>query len=192
MRIALRIEFKALHQKSGQTIVYVTHDQVEAMSLSDRIAVLNGGRFEQIGTPDEIYRRPATRFVATFVGTPPMNILEVELEERAGQRLGKAAQIEVPLPPEVRLPHGLRRLGLGVRPEAIAVAPVRTETTPFPGEVFWLHSRCPDRRPGSEGGRAGIPSGRASGLGLVRVRSAGRPPSESGDRQLLSLRPAAL
>jgi ABC-type sugar transport system ATPase subunit len=143
MRIALRIEFKALHRDSGQTILYVTHDQVEAMSLSDRIAVLNDGRFEQIGTPDEIYHRPATRFVATFVGTP-MNILEVDLEERAGQRLAKAAQIEVPLPPEARLPHRPRRLGLGVRPETVAIAPVRTATTPFPGEVFWIE-RLGDR-----------------------------------------------
>jgi ABC-type sugar transport system ATPase subunit len=144
LRIALRIEFKALHRDSGQTILYVTHDQVEAMSLSDRIAVLNDGRFEQIGAPDEIYHRPATRFVATFVGTPPMNILEVEIEERAGQRLAKAAQIEVPLPEDAELPQRSRRLGLGVRPEAVAVAPVRSAATPFLGEVFWIE-RLGDR-----------------------------------------------
>jgi ABC-type sugar transport system ATPase subunit len=144
LRIALRIEFKALHRDSGQTILYVTHDQVEAMSLSDRIAVLNDGRFEQIGTPDEIYHRPATRFVATFVGTPPMNILEVGIEERAGQRLAKAARLEVPLPEDAKLPRRSRRLGLGVRPEAVAVAPVRSAATPFPGEVFWIE-RLGDR-----------------------------------------------
>ena len=144
LRIALRIEFKALHQDSGQTILYVTHDQVEAMSLSDRIAVLNDGRFEQIGTPDEIYHRPTTRFVATFVGMPPMNILEVELEERAGQCLARAAQIEVPLPRDARLPRASRRLGFGVRPEAVAVATARSAATPFPGEVFWIE-RLGDR-----------------------------------------------
>jgi sn-glycerol 3-phosphate transport system ATP-binding protein len=79
LRIALRIEFKALHKTSGQTILYVTHDQVEAMSLSDRILVLNGGRIEQIGTPDDVYHRPASRFVAEFLGTPPMNILDGKL-----------------------------------------------------------------------------------------------------------------
>ena len=79
IRIALRIEFKALHRQLGQTLIYVTHDQVEAMSMSDRIAVLNKGRFEQIGTPDEVYHRPASAFVARFIGQPPMNIIEAEL-----------------------------------------------------------------------------------------------------------------
>ena len=73
-----------------------------------------------------------------------MNILEVEVEERAGQRLAKAAQIEVPLPEDAKLPRRSRRLGLGVRPEAVAVAPVRSAATPFPGEVFWIE-RLGDR-----------------------------------------------
>ena len=80
LRIALRLAFKSLHRDSGQTILYVTHDQVEAMSLSDRILVLNRGRIEQIGTPDDVYHRPRTKFVAEFIGTPPMNLLDVACE----------------------------------------------------------------------------------------------------------------
>ena len=92
LRIALRLEFKKLHRDTGRTILYVTHDQVEAMSMSDRIGVLNDGRFEQVGTPDEIYHRPASMFVARFIGSPPMNILDAELrsEER---RVGKECRL---------------------------------------------------------------------------------------------------
>ncbi|MEX2298704.1 MAG: ABC transporter ATP-binding protein [Dongiaceae bacterium] len=94
IRIALRIEFKALHRDTGQTMLYVTHDQVEAMSLSDRIVVLNQGRLQQIGTPDEVYHRPANRFVAQFVGTPPMNIVPAELTEREGRPILTGAGFE--------------------------------------------------------------------------------------------------
>lgn len=79
LRIALRLAFKRLHRESGQTILYVTHDQSEALSLADRIGILDQGRFVQIGSPGEIYARPATEFVARFIGSPPMNILDVEI-----------------------------------------------------------------------------------------------------------------
>ena len=127
-----------------------------------------------------------------------MNILEVEIEERAGQRLARAAQIEVPLPRDARLPRAIppsraRRAAGGGRgrhgAERGDAVPGRGVLDRAPGRS--LDSRCPDRRPGGEGGGAGGPSGRASGLGLVRVRGAGRPSPGSGDRRLLSLRPAA-
>src|SRR6266704_4373183 len=83
LRTSARDELKEFQQRVGITTIYVTHDQVEAMGLGDRIAVLNEGRIQQIGTPDEIYHHPASTFVATFVGSPPMNLLS-----RDGKLLG--------------------------------------------------------------------------------------------------------
>ena len=75
LRVQMRVEIKKLQRALGVTSIYVTHDQVEAMTLSDKLVVMNGGIIEQIGLPHEVYRRPASRFVATFIGSPPMNIL---------------------------------------------------------------------------------------------------------------------
>jgi multiple sugar transport system ATP-binding protein len=98
LRASARLELKQFQQRVGISTIYVTHDQVEAMGLGDRIAVLNSGRLQQVGTPEQIYHRPANTFVATFVGSPPMNMLErdgkiigfrpenIELEREAGQR----------------------------------------------------------------------------------------------------------
>jgi multiple sugar transport system ATP-binding protein len=141
IRISLRIEFKALHRDTGQTILYVTHDQVEAMSLSDRIAVLNRGRFEQVGTPEDVYHRPETDFVARFIGTPPMNLLPAELstDDEVPTLAGAGFRVALPganrLASYDRLP---RRLSLGVRPERIRVAPDEAPETPFKGEVQWV------------------------------------------------------
>ncbi|MFY9512237.1 MAG: ATP-binding cassette domain-containing protein, partial [Rubrivivax sp.] len=85
LRVEMRAEIKLLHQRTHTTTVYVTHDQVEAMTLGDRIAVMNGGTVEQFGTPADIYQRPATRFVAEFIGSPAMNML-------AAQRSGGGLQ----------------------------------------------------------------------------------------------------
>ena len=82
LRTQLRVELKRLHQRFGTTMVYVTHDQVEAMTLADRIAVLDGGHLQQVGSPAELYEEPANRFVAGFIGSPAMSFLE-ELEEDA-------------------------------------------------------------------------------------------------------------
>jgi len=98
LRVEMRAEIKLLHQRTRTTTVYVTHDQVEAMTLGDRIAVMNGGLVQQFGTPEDIYARPATRFVAEFIGSPAMNMIPavrsgagaaangVELELTAAQR----------------------------------------------------------------------------------------------------------
>jgi ABC-type sugar transport system ATPase subunit len=79
LRASLRSELKQIQRELGQTVLYVTHDQVEAMSMSDRIAVMSDGRLLQVGTPDEIYHHPATRFVAEFIGDPPINMLPCEV-----------------------------------------------------------------------------------------------------------------
>ncbi len=87
LRQQVRVELKKLHEKLGTTMIYVTHDQVEAMTLADRIIVMNGGHIEQIGTPDEVYHNPASRFVAGFIGSPPMNFLPAVSEQNDALRL---------------------------------------------------------------------------------------------------------
>src|SRR5437867_7235335 len=81
LRVQMRAELKRLHQRLGVTTIYVTHDQVEAMTLGDRIAVMNAGRVQQIGRPQEVYRHPANLFVAGFIGSPPMNLLRGSVRE---------------------------------------------------------------------------------------------------------------
>src|SRR5690606_13159164 len=84
LRLEMRAELKRLHSAFGTTIVFVTHDQWEAMTLADTIAVMNEGVLQQLGTPDEIYERPANRFVAEFVGSPPINIVEFDGADELG------------------------------------------------------------------------------------------------------------
>ena len=122
LRTEMRVELKRLHKELGATIVYVTHDQIEAMTLATRIAVMRAGRIEQYATPDDLYEQPATLFVAGFVGSPAMNFLRgaTARRERAcgcGRRRRSAAEW---LP----LPHLRRRAGvvLGIRPEHVALA----------------------------------------------------------------------
>src|SRR5688500_12137597 len=88
LRVAMRSEIKALHQRLKTTTVYVTHDQVEAMTMADRIAVMNEGRIEQLGAPLELYDRPANLFVAQFIGSPAMNVFEGIYQDNAVEALG--------------------------------------------------------------------------------------------------------
>src|SRR5437667_2882317 len=88
LRVAMRAEIKALHQRLKTTTVYVTHDQVEAMTMADRIAVMNEGRIEQLGAPLELYDRPANLFVAQFIGSPAMNVFDGTLKNGAVEALG--------------------------------------------------------------------------------------------------------
>ena len=84
LRVQMRTEIKKVHQLVPTTTVYVTHDQVEAMTLADRVVVMNGGIIEQVGPPQELYHRPATRFVAGFIGSPAMNFLPARVEGEPG------------------------------------------------------------------------------------------------------------
>ena len=118
LRMETRTELKRLHQMLGPTIVYVTHDQIEAMTLATRIAVMRNGRIEQLGTPEEVYDHPATLYVAGFVGSPPMNVLDGVVTSEGVQLDGSGAIIALP----VRLKNAAvagRRVKLGVRPEAL-------------------------------------------------------------------------
>jgi len=113
LRLRTRDEIAALHRRLGTTMIFVTHDQVEALSLGQRVAVMDRGRLQQVGTPDEIYRRPTNLFVASFVGSPPINRIALVRDE-GGRLVGG--------PFVLRAPAGLDRATLGVRPEDLAVA----------------------------------------------------------------------
>jgi len=123
LRVQMRLELKDLHRRLRTTSLYVTHDQVEAMTLADRMMVLNGGRVEQIGTPLEVYSRPASTFVAGFIGSPPMNLVPVSRNAGGGTqiRVDGAKEGDTPatlghLPMGLHLPeHAL----MGLRPEHI-------------------------------------------------------------------------
>ena len=117
LRGNMRLEMKRLHQQLGVTTVYVTHDQIEAMTLADRVVVMNAGRIEQIGTPEEVYHAPASLFVAGFIGAPTMNMIPARREGSEGLRLANAELIR--LPPAVAAQSDLV---LGVRPEDIEFA----------------------------------------------------------------------
>jgi multiple sugar transport system ATP-binding protein len=121
LRVQMRTEIKQLHQQMGTTILYVTHDQIEAMTLAQRIVVMNGGRIEQIGTPQEMYERPQSRFVAGFIGSPSMNFIPSRLIEDSGRFLVAIAAgpaLPVPLARTERYRSYLdRELILGIRPE---------------------------------------------------------------------------
>jgi multiple sugar transport system ATP-binding protein len=97
LRAELRVEIKRLHQRLGATMIYVTHDQIEALTLADRIAVMRDRRIQQLGSPDEVYLRPANRFVATFVGSPAMSFLPGRLAVAGETVRFVAAGIDVPL-----------------------------------------------------------------------------------------------
>ena len=111
-------ELRALHDRLHATTIYVTHDQLEAMAMADKIAVMNHGVIEQLGTPQEIYDRPASMFVADFIGSPPMNFLSFSQALRRGDRTTRLNGIAVEVP-EIREDLSERALNLGVRPEAI-------------------------------------------------------------------------
>jgi len=123
LRVQMRTEIKKVHQKVTTTTVYVTHDQVEAMTLADRVVVMNAGRIEQIGTPYELYHNPKTRFVAGFIGSPAMNFLPCRLLEQNGTltiRLSDALSFPVPASKAERYrPRAGNDLFFGLRPEHI-------------------------------------------------------------------------
>ena len=119
LRVQTRGELKRLQQELKTTTLYVTHDQGEAMTLGTRVALLRDGRVEQLGTPLELYRRPATRFVATFLGTPAINLWPAR---PAGDAALSAAGLEVPAPPTVIAAAAKEGVEVGVRPEDVRLA----------------------------------------------------------------------
>jgi multiple sugar transport system ATP-binding protein len=133
LRVQMRFEIKRVHQLVKTTTVYVTHDQVEAMTLADRVVVMNGGNIEQIATPQELYHHPKTRFVAGFIGSPSMNFLRCRLEQNGvGLRVRISDTVSLPVPAA----HSARfsaftgkELTFGLRPEHIT-EPRRNDRDP--------------------------------------------------------------
>ncbi|HZS81644.1 MAG TPA: sn-glycerol-3-phosphate ABC transporter ATP-binding protein UgpC [Stellaceae bacterium] len=127
LRVQMRTEIKKVHQKVNTTTVYVTHDQVEAMTLADRVVVMNAGRIEQVGPPNELYHSPRTKFVAGFIGSPAMNFIPCRLEESGGGgltvRVGDGLVLPVPSGRTASYrAHLGKELILGLRPEHITEA----------------------------------------------------------------------
>jgi len=121
LRVQMRTEIKKVHQTVRTTTVYVTHDQVEAMTLADRVVVMNRGVIEQVGPPQELYHSPTTRFVAGFIGSPAMNFIPCRIQTSGnGLALGLADDISLPVPPDRTQRYGGykdREMLLGLRPE---------------------------------------------------------------------------
>ena len=158
LRTQLRADLKQLHQRFATTTVYVTHDQVEAMTLGDRIGVMSGGKLLQLGTPQEIYRRPANVFVAGFIGSPPMNLLSASATD-GGVDAGDLV-LEVSGAPG-------RELVVGVRPEALRLVTgpaddhamqVRVEVVELLGHETIVYGSIRGRRVAAGSTGAGIPS----------------------------------
>ena len=172
LRTQLRTDLKQLHQRFQTTTVYVTHDQVEAMTLGDRIAVMSGGKLLQLGTPQEIYRRPANVFVAGFIGSPPMNLLSAS----AADGRVHAGDLELAVP---GVPPG--ELVIGVRPEALRlvtgatedqVMQVRTEVVELLGHetIVYGSIRGQNVATASSGAGSSLPSGRAKVIARLDAR----------------------
>jgi multiple sugar transport system ATP-binding protein len=140
LRAQMRIELKALRERVPTTSVYVTHDQVEAMTLGDRVVVMKDGWIQQVGTPLDIYNRPATRFVASFMGAPAMNFIDVELVEVQGGLRARARNFDICIQPQQaeRLrEHGVQAITMGVRPEHIHLGAASGEAgSTFSGQVM--------------------------------------------------------
>ncbi len=137
LRVSTRGEISALHRRLGATMIYVTHDQVEAMTMGTRICIMNGGRVAQVGPPLEVYRRPANTFVASFLGNPPMTLLPAIATDKPGGRCIKVGTSEIELPPD-RCPP-LRpgsQVTFGIRPEHVAQSQTANSiTTPVESEI---------------------------------------------------------
>jgi multiple sugar transport system ATP-binding protein len=131
LRSEVRLEIARLHRQVGATMIYVTHDQVEAMTLADRIVVMNEGRIAQVGSPRELYEKPANTFVATFIGSPRMTLLEAD---RDGQQLAVPGAGAIVLPGVPA--SGNRAITIGVRPDALAISR-GTATNALPAEVIY-------------------------------------------------------
>ncbi|MBI1840304.1 MAG: TOBE domain-containing protein [Verrucomicrobia bacterium] len=158
MRLQMRGELSRLHHQLGATMIYVTHDQAEAMTLGDRIAVMKDGRLQQVDDPVAIYRNPANRFVASFMGSPPMNFFngQVARGEAGGHWFAQRAEgggsgFRFPAPASF---EPGRALVLGLRPEHIGVEPIpgatpiegRVELVEMMGAETFLHLSCAGER----------------------------------------------
>ncbi|MGB3554087.1 MAG: sn-glycerol-3-phosphate ABC transporter ATP-binding protein UgpC [Jannaschia sp.] len=164
LRVEMRLEIARLHQSLGATMIYVTHDQVEALTLADRIVVLDGGDIQQVGSPLDLYERPANKFVAQFIGSPTMNILPVTGGD-AGVTIRNGTTIALP-----HLPDTLQAVELGIRPEHIDV--VDPDAADFVAMADVVEHLGSDTNIYAD----------VEGLGSLMVRKHGNIPARPGDR----------
>src|SRR5881227_796296 len=125
LRVQMRVELKKLHQRLGTTAIYVTHDQVEAMTLGDRVVVMKDGWIQQVGEPLDLYNKPANKFVAGFIGSPAMNFANVTVTEANGSVVAENKGLKIKLPDEVAQRVGAyagKPVTIGIRPEDMRVA----------------------------------------------------------------------
>ena len=181
LRVGMRVEISRLHREIGATMIYVTHDQVEAMTLADKIVVLRDGRIEQVGAPLQLYDDPDNRFVAGFIGSPAMNFMAGTGADGAVRVAGLDATFDPGLP----LADG-RRVDVGIRPEHLAVTgdgPLRVDLVEHLGGVSYVYLTTPsDERLVAEAKEArAVPVG-----AMVGIAAAGNPvylfDPESGQR----------
>ncbi|TAK58539.1 MAG: TOBE domain-containing protein, partial [Dehalococcoidia bacterium] len=181
LRVKTRSELVAMHQELATTFIYVTHDQVEAMTMASRMAVMRAGRLQQTGSPQSVYEKPANTFVAQFIGSPPMNIVAGDVR-REGELLGvDVAGGRIPLPPEhaaAVAQLGLERVLVGVRPEHLVIGdgPVRASVRAVESLGHERHVLC-DLSPDQ--------------MVIVRI-SADMPPPAAGDVVQLTADPQFL
>ena len=141
LRARMRGELKHIQKTLGTTTVYVTHDQLEGMSMADRIAIMRDGVLQQVGTPHEVFNKPANVWVATFVGDPPMNILNGELKASNGHLTAVAPQFSIEVPSAkaaslTKAPLKDGKVQVGVRPEALTLASQRDSSHPITGHIY--------------------------------------------------------
>jgi multiple sugar transport system ATP-binding protein len=125
LRVQMRVELKRLHERLETTAIYVTHDQVEAMTLGDRVVVMKDGWVQQVGEPLELYGKPANRFVAGFIGSPAMNFVDMAISDSSGVLWADAERLRLKVPAQLAQrvrAHAGKRITLGVRPEALHLA----------------------------------------------------------------------
>ncbi len=141
LRVSMRAQLSSLHARLGTTTIYVTHDQVEAMTLGQRVAVMRDGRILQIDTPQELYNRPVNLYVAAFIGSPAMNLVEATIADGAVEFGG----LRFPLPAQNRLPGAPPRVVVGIRPEAFEDAGLADPALPqFDVQVEVVEDLGPD------------------------------------------------
>jgi multiple sugar transport system ATP-binding protein len=155
LRVAMRAEISKLHRRLGATIIYVTHDQVEAMTMADRIFIMNKGVVQQSGAPMEVYARPVNHFVAGFIGSPAMNFFDARLVNEAGQLFIDGGSFRVAMPEAFRanlLAHAGKEVVFGVRPEdmtlhqpgadADSTISAKAEVIELLGSEIFAHLSC--------------------------------------------------
>jgi multiple sugar transport system ATP-binding protein len=153
LRVQMRVEIRALQRRLGTTSIYVTHDQMEAMTMSDRIVILNKGRIEQVGSPLDLYDRPANLFVATFIGSPAMNLLDGVLEREGELVFVRTNDMRIPLSNALAAHHDTPVV-IGVRPEhlrltdstATGALPFEIDVVEPTGAETYLYGKVADRR----------------------------------------------